>query len=137
MNTQTNTKNTQTCGNTVVRISLEVLWVGQCWCSYMSQENARKNARKTQENAALRILETLITIMSGVKDEDNLFGENETSSTTHGRWHLRIDPQMHYKLLDGSKTIVIDQNSKVCHYHITTLFSNYTKAILWIFTTIL
>jgi hypothetical protein len=49
-----------------------------------------------------------------MKDEDNLYGENETHSTTHGRWHMEIQPQMHYKLLDGSKTIVIDQNSKVC-----------------------
>lgn len=48
-----------------------------------------------------------------MKDEDNLFGEQETSSTTHGKWQMSIEPQMTYKLLNGTKTIVIDQNSKV------------------------
>jgi len=44
--------------------------------------------------------------------EDNLFGEKETTSTTYGKWQLQVEPQLKYPLLNGKKTITIDQNNK-------------------------
>ena len=53
-------------------------------------------------------------------DQKDLFGENETDSTTWSKWSAKIAQNLTLKLKNG-KSVTIDQNSKVCSkfYEIT------------------
>jgi len=46
--------------------------------------------------------------------EKDLFGEAQKESATYGEWSQKITPQQAFPLKDGSATITIDQNYKVC-----------------------